>query len=592
MSDAPQAGREGRVYLLALLGIVIGLYAVGYVLLTDYYAAAIPHYDSVGGYIRAFEILNLAENSGYRPAVEYAARFHQSITQSFFAALFSPVLVKTPASFHLYNTLTTAVALAALFAFGRGAGMGGFGAACLALVFFLPDGLYWWSLGLFDYRRDPGFLGLLTGGYFLILAYLTGAWPARKRLWMGIASGAVMGLALISRDTGPPFVFGVAVLPALAIWLTLRKSLPLREWLSLPAGPLSGFLPFAAIYLWASAAMLSRIGDPLTMYGVGGDRMGSFFGNILSTLRLVTGYPAIRGSLVEPSPADLGLPYFTLTGILLAALAIIIAILWRAGQIETAARGPVNRAARVAALLGGIWIIAFVHLFLSLAVNWRAGQSFVVTVAPYYPSLIGVYSIAAGLALTARVKARAPLRAGLFIALGAVVLASMYGRADSRRPHYPDWIRPMHETVASLRSAGGGQAAIAELWHDDLKLPAVAFYAAQRRTLAPRRVFYQLDGKTYDFHIGTPKGEAARQALARAMERAARCQADYIVVSPTLAGYRQKGNPVFLYRYGGGFVEAILEDLKGRRVHIFGQDRTYPVAILDNRDRLACPDGR
>lgn len=592
---APEHRNEPRIFLIALLAVLVGFYALGQFLLTNYYASSIPHYDSVGGYTIGFETLNISRSQGYWAGILHALQYRLSIAQSFFAAIFSPILSKTPASFHLYNTICVAVALLGMFAFGRGARMTAFGAACLALVFFLPDGLYWWSLGLFDYRRDPGFLGLLTGSYFLILTYLTGDWTRMKRRWLGFASGMAMGLALLSRDSAPPYLLGVVAIPAFVIWLTAKKSLPLQDWLRVPVGPLCAFTPFALAYGLASPAMMRRMGDQLTMFGIGGSRWDSFLGNMSSTAKLIVGYPAFSQSLTKPPPVATGLPYYVMTVVIVLVLLIAVGALWRTGKIQAPTKDTAGLGLTSAAktsILAGFWIILFVHLFLSFIVSWRPNQPLIVTIAPYYSSLIGVYSIIAGLSLMAKFRGGWEWRGGLFLTFCMFVFLSMYLRAETRKPLYPEWSLPMHRAIASLRNRTGRPPTIAELWHDDVRVPAVIYLAVQKGVAPPKRAFFRFDGHTYDFYIAAPQGEKDRARLRRSMDHAARCEADFIIATTNLSAYARKSSLIFLYGSGRKFIAKILSDLNSRIIHVFAKETRYPIAILDNRDRIACGEPR
>ena len=57
-----------------------------------YYATHLPHYDSIGSYTFAYDVLNAYANEGWWAALRLATGFGLSLTQPLFAAVFAPLL--------------------------------------------------------------------------------------------------------------------------------------------------------------------------------------------------------------------------------------------------------------------------------------------------------------------------------------------------------------------------------------------------------------------------------------------------------------------------------------------------------------------
>jgi len=568
---------------LAVILLVLCVFHVASVrFVREFYAVNLPHYDSVGSLSIGYRILNAYAAGGstgaFAAMLADRASFALSMTQSGFAALFAPVLDRTPESFQLYNTIAVGWALVALYAFARGQHYGFGTAVAFSFMFFLPDGLWWWDFGLLDYRRDPATFAFLTAAFFFLLAGYLGDFSDRTRRGVFALCGLASGLTLLSRDSAPLFVIGTVVVPAAVLLALDVRRHGLRPALRTVAPALLAGLPFAVVLAINAGIVTARLADPLIGFGGGGNRRLALKANAPVTLELMRG--TWRNLYYHAPGASV-----TVFGWLAAAFA---GLAWlRVFRHAEPSAGPRGRLPRTTAvlLIAGVWCIVWVHLFLSLYVGWRPELPFTALAPPYLPALIGVYALGAAFMGRFAMSGGVLARSALVAASAAGILAAMQLRIDARTYDTPKVMVDANREVGQLTRPDGTRIQIAELWFDTLKVPMIDNYALQRGHRGPSRV--RFGEQSYDTAIAAPPDAARRDALLAALERAIRCDADYVVATTDLSQYDRADETLMIFRYGRPLVERLLADLKVVRGP-YVVPGTPDVVVLDNTSRATC----
>lgn len=595
-SSLPHQGVLNRRLLtssLALLVIVFAFHLFAVNEVRQFYDLNIPHYDSVGSLTFGYKILNAYRDGGYIAAFEFVAEHSASaalsLTQAYFAALFSPVLRTTPESLQLYNTLGVAVALLGIQTFCLRAGLSAAATICMLLLFFLPDGLWWWDFGLLDYRRDPGMFGFLVGAFFFLMALYARPRTDRKAVAISSAFGLVAGLAAISRDSAPLYVVAILGGPAAALAFLDVHVYGIRHAAKRIAAAVTTAAPFALILLLWFPLIIGRLSDPLVAYGAGTDAWSSLIENATLELELIVGTNRQISYYDKPwlTAAAMGVLAVVLLG------GLISACLRRRSQAWRVDRPP----ARIVLILlaSAAWIFLWQHLFLSLYVKWRPDMPFTVVAPPYLPSLIGFYALLAALfCLLPRVMGRGVVGrvSAMFLisltALGIYVLTD--ARVAARRYETPAWMYAANERIAQIVASRNRPAVFAELWFEGVKIPMITNRAVQMGTALPRRMRFLFDGHHYDTGIAAPEDAESRKRLLRAMDHAARCDADYIIVTTNLSRYSDETAPRLLFREGAAMVRTLVEESKGQAALQINAAQD-PILVIDNTDRRLCHSG-
>lgn len=588
MTNRPDIAPKKRDQLvsLAVLGFFLILfYASGHALISAHYQSHPAHYDSVGAYYVGFLILDSVSTNGFMDALSSIAPQHIALSplQTYFAWLLSPILSKSEASFHLYNTLWLGWAFGAIVLFGHRIGMRPQFAALLCLFILLPDALYWWQLGVFDYRRDPACLFLLTGSFFLMLGYFTGPGSGKYRQACGILLGLSTGLTLLSRDTAFGFVFGVIVIPSAFFLIRTLLSDGWRTALQDLVWPLMGGILPAAIWVGSLPKMLDRIMDPFMFNGAGINPFLSFIANLPQPL-MVWAFPFATENNTP----------WVLT-LLLAILGAGIFFLWRRGDVMRRELAiPNSDIYQIIAV--SVWAGVYVHLFLSFIVKWNiaANMGPLVSMAPYYYSMVAGYGIiAAGLLFLHIRGTEFFVNAGLVVC-AVLILGAGILRAEGREWPFLPWKMEAYNYTAELPGRDGKPAMIAELWREPVML-AVNVAARKKHLPEVNRMFFEYNGVTMDTFVGAPKEE--EEAVKAAMKEAVFCTADFIIMTTDIAHY-QKPSQILLFRDGRGMIEDIMKKLKKVPRRLFapqgtefvpnGNEDNAPILIVDNRERLGC----
>jgi len=579
-----------QILALAWIGLLAAVfYIYGRWAIDDYYTKAIPHYDSVGLYIKYFKLLDLIRAEGLGAALATMTGDSLSPLQVMFTILFSPVLEKSMASFHLYNTLCLLPALLSMYYCARSLRLTRGIALLFAATLLAPGGLYWWDMGVFDLRRDTGTLFLLTATLFGLIAYFRGEFPSeRARTVMGVCAGVSAGLCLLSRDTAFGFLFGVAVLPALLLWLWAfwRKSI-LANTRDL-AAPLAGFVPGLLVWLFFLQGVLDRIFDPYLFYGAGNPPLATLQQNAILPLFLLTDlfepYVWLKGTFATS----------TILGLLALTAAIgAVASLIRTGSDEDSSSFGAKASSSIALLGISAVVLIYVSVFLAFVVGWQPleGQPLLVTAAPYYYALPAFYCIVLAL-LVLLPRNQGTVVQALVAVLGfAVITAGLSTRSQTRKPEYPEWFTQMHLDVGRVLATVPDLPVVAEL-SDTLRLPAVQLLAIQNGGREPQRLRFTYAERSLDFAVAGPEDPSENAAFEKTIIEAVLCQSDFVLVETDINRYKDPGSAKYLNSQGAAMVQEITSALPQS-----GRTRYGPVGeppmfeLIDNRTRSACQSG-
>src|SRR5436190_1728188 len=156
----------GLAWLFTLTTAVITSFQV-----RDYYLVHLPHFDSIGAYLYAFNVMNTTVTQGRLPGIMLAAQNNLGWLEPFYALPFSWLPNRTPALLITMNFVLMALTQATIADWGRLNGYSRRHQLVLLLLPFLPGALYAWDGGLPDWRRDAPLNILLIGDLFLSLAY-------------------------------------------------------------------------------------------------------------------------------------------------------------------------------------------------------------------------------------------------------------------------------------------------------------------------------------------------------------------------------------------------------------------------------------
>jgi hypothetical protein len=579
-----------------LAAVVLGFHIIGTTLVRYYYGYHIAHYDSVGGLLQSMQTLDVYHDRGYMEGVESAwAKGPLSITQNMFAALFAPYIDPDPQGLQLYNTLAFGVAAMAMMVLLRRFGAGTPTILLGMAGIMLGDALYWWDLGAFDFRRDFGMYGLMCGMILLGGAYLAGPLRLGSEIRLGIAFGAVTGLTLICRDSAPLLMTGIAIVPLAALWAFSGFRDGWLPQLRKIAWPLIAFAPFAAIFFLKLEQLLSRVSNPLVMYGIDADGPNTLISNARRIPDAVFGlfsYPFNKAPWLSSIVVLL-----TFAGLGYACFRAWRTMKSREGEAGSAKIGATHEDAEKRArtrvlwfLLGtGVWTPFFLHLFFGMYLKWAADQPPIVAMAPYMLTLAGLTAVIAAALVFSTSQFSTRAGRGIALALFAIIALAIPARALTRITQYPPGTFEAHLDLARLSNLSGGPAVVAGLIDrtELMRVPAIQLLALQRGLPGLEQLKVRThEGQTVDFQIGIPEDPALRASILDAMDTALRCDADYIVVSRDLASYARSGGRLLLYSHGAEMVGGIISDLTGAVVRTLDPEKT--TVLLDNRQRATC----
>lgn len=533
-----------------------------------YYATHLPHYDSIGSYTFAYDVLNAYANEGWWASIKLASRFGLSFTQPMFAAVFAPFLSPTPQSLLLYNTLCLGLLCWSLYALCRALGAGrlqGIAAAALPLV---PDGFYWWNGGLQDWQRDPSYFCLLASSFFLFFRHL---------LLRTTASGVILGLAIaltiLSRDSAPGYVLMI-IGPLFVVWfIALVRKGRLRENAAALAVPVLVATAGAGVYaLFMLQHTLARFGNVYTFYSWHSGFLTSLQSQWKAPLEVLIGTSTGLGATAQVNLAVIG-------GLALMAVIVASLGLWRIER-QTLARSEVRML-----LLGGVW--AFLFTMINLIGIVGIGPLHFQQVKPmFYPTVI--LFLTAGVALIVslhRRKSRALAVTATAIFAGTLVLSAPARMAAKTFEHDPAH-RAALPTLIKLAGEKPG-AVFAFFWHDGITTDTLRYYLAQQNLGKPLQLgFSSRDGHAVDLAMGIPSGSNVGH-MQHDLLHATLCRADFVVVTTDVERYARDGELMFIFRHGRPVVESIMKELHDQPVFDY---RWYdvPLRLYDNRARSRC----
>lgn len=546
----PLAGRDSYYAGPVLLALTaIGFHAVAYHAVESFYATHLPHYDSMGSYTKAFEVITAYREQGFLRALTTASAYYLAWLQSFFALLGAPLLARTPQSLQLYNSLCVLLLMISLYGASRAFGGSPLKSYLLSLLVFLPDGLFDWWGGYQDLQRDPTFLSLLAATYFGFFALV---WdPSTRR---SVFVGVVGVLCVMSRGNAV-MLMGVTLGPLVLAWVCYR--LYLRDATSV----FKTLAPAAAAFLvlvtpnlvYTYSLNVARYNNPYVAYALGDSAWKSLQLLWATPLRLMFGrFGDIGGGAHGTALAAYGALIIFMVG---------IAILTAVGALRISGRRLTDRKT-IILCASGAWIIA-VNIFLMcvvLAIYVKVGVDQLKY--PFYPSLIGFLSFffAVGMA----VDAGAGLRLKSYTAytacglIGLTMLGLCAFRFSVRAPNpTPEYIGTA-SSLATLLTQSGGDATVAFLWHDIISIDTLRFYAASQGRSFPKKFVYQApDGAWLDTAVAVPPGVDYRE-LQAALLRQLEAKADYVVFTAELRNYELPNHHMFLFKYGRPVIESVM----------------------------------
>jgi hypothetical protein len=533
-----------------------------------YYATHLPHYDSIGSYTFAYDVLNAYANDSWWAAMKLATTFGLSLTQPLFAALFAPFLTAAPHSLLAYNSLCLGLLSWSLYALCRALGGGalkGFAAAAVPLV---PDAFYWWNGGLQDWQRDPSYLCLLATSFFLFFRHLVVRTKAS-----GTALGIAIALTILSRDSAPGYVLSILG-PLFAVWLVaLVRAGRLRQNAAALAIPVSIAAAGAAVYAaFMLQHTLARFGNVYIFYSWHSGLIASLRAQWRAPVELLIGTGEGPGA---SAGANLGIA----AGI--GLLAVVLALLgaWRV-DCALFARRQVR-----ALLLAALWAFLFTVVNL-IAVVGIGPLPFQQVKPMFYPTLILLMAAAVALILSLRtpkgllirVTATAVFAAGLVLSIPARIAAKTFA-------HDPVHVSALPRLI-SLASEKPG-AVLAFFWHDGITPDTLRYYLAQRNARKPvQLVFTSRDGQLVDLAMGIPGGLDVLQ-MQNDLLHGTLCRADFVVVTPQLSWYERKYELMFIFRHGRPVVERLMNELRGRLIFEYAW-HDVPLHVYDNRLKSRC----
>ena len=533
-----------------------------------YYASHLPHYDSIGSYTFAYDVLNTYAAQGWWAGVKHASGFGLSLTQPMFAAVFAPFLSSTPQSLLLYNSLCLGLLCWALYVLCRALGAGPFKGVAAAALPLVPDAFYWWNGGLQDWQRDPSYFCLLASSFFLFFRHL---------LIRTTASGMILGLAIaltiLSRDSAPGYVLMI-IGPLFIVWfIALVWQKRLRQNIAALAVPALIATAGAGVYaLFMLQHTLARFGNVYTFYSWHSGFLITLRAQWMAPYEVLIGTSTGLGAAARVNLAVIG-------GLALAAVILALLRLWRIER-QTLVRPAVRML-----LLGGLW--AFLFTMINLIGIVGIGSLPFAQVKPMcYPAVI--LFLAAGVALIVSLhsrKGRGFAAAATALFAGTLVLSAPVRIAAKTFDHDPAH-RAALPTLIKLAGEKPG-AVFAFFWHDGITADTLRYYLAQRNQGKPLQLgFSSRDGHAVDLAMGIPSGSNVAN-MQHDLLHATLCRADFVVVTTQLERYARDDELMFIFRHGRPVVEGIMKELHDQPVFDY---RWYdvPLRLYDNRARSRC----
>ncbi len=352
------------------------------------------------------------------------------------------------------------------------------------------------------------------------------------------------------------------------------------------------------IFFLKLGQLLERISNPLLMYGIDADGSNT----LISNARRIP--DAVLGLFNYPFNKAPGLSTI-LVLMTFASLGYICFLAWRAmksgtGEAATAGTAAADditekraRGRVVWFLLGtAVWVPVLLHLFFAVYLKWATDQPPVVAMAPYMLTLTGL-SAKIGAALVFGAP-QFSTRTGKIIALllFAAISLSIPARTLTRMIQYLPGTYESHLDLARLSNLSGGPAVVAGLTDrtELMRTPAIQLLALQHglSTLQQLKINTH-EGQTVDFQIGIPDDPTLRAFILDAMDKALRCDADYIVANLDPAFCARSSERLLIYAHVADMVSGTIALANGV-VRTLDPEKT--TVLLDSRQRNICPGGQ
>ncbi|SEH30309.1 hypothetical protein SAMN04244559_00892 [Magnetospirillum fulvum] len=555
------------------LALVLCLFhALLYWKIAEFYAAHLPHYDSIGSYTQAFRVLRAYHQDGWGAAFELASKFHLSLTQAMFAALFAPLLDSTPQSLQLYNTLALAMLSFTLASTTRLLGGGKWSALAAGLLPLLPDGLYWWQSGWQDWQRDPAYIAFLASAAFLLLRH-----AALRTTTSGVLLGVAVGLTIISRDSAPGYVVMI-IGPAyvvLAVTLLVRHR---SEWRAIMI-PVLTSLPFAALYaIFQLPGTLARFGNAYIFYGWNSGLQVSAAAHWAAPFKLLIGrWQAGQGLAGNQALVE--------TAAVFGCLLVLggLAFASRCLRFESM---PGRRRLAVAAVTLGLWAV-FVTMANLIVVVGLGNIGFESVKPMFFPTLLLFFALGVVALGCLRASPRTGRLAGpATLAFAVLLLAWAPHRLDLKGyDESASTMAALPKIMALLQEKPG--AVVVFYWQDGITVDTLIYYSVQRGLQEPRTLYFTApDGAGLDVNIGVLPNMAVTE-IQDIMVRDTLCKADFVLLAADRTFYTHSDNPLFIRRHGGPIFDRLTAALKGKEAFSYNW-WSYPLTLYDNRTRPPC----
>jgi hypothetical protein len=544
-------------WLFTLTSAVITMFQV-----RDYYLVHLPHFDSIGAYTYAYNVMNTAVTQGRIPAIRLAAQNNLGWLEPFYALPFSWLPNRTPALLITMNFVLMALTQATIADWGRLNGYSRRHQLVLLLLPFLPGALYAWDGGLPDWRRDAPLNILLIGDLFLSLAYVQ-----RPTAWRGVALGVLVGLTQLSRDNALSMV-ALVVFPAIVLaFVSALRAAGGRvgqaglTLVQIAWRPLVVFLILTLPYYSMTwQATLYRYTN--LVWGPGEDRLKSLEQFWTSPYDVLLGGTTMFNGHAAVAEAT---RWILLVGLGLVAVLLVTRVVLPSAGVVTKWRSRV--------LLGsGSFVVVAVILYNTVGLGYGAQYHGV----PFFPVLVGMTAIFAG--LTDLVKAspsccrQTLAHLALGLAIVAFIPANTYRVQENEfDPVGNDMVRTAREAALKI-SETADRRAVAVYWFDGFSSYHVNYYLAETRR-NPIIIPEKIDGPLRN-------GETPDQWFAR-MRQATDERAGVVVVNTELFRYANPEAEPGLFHDGGPFIQSLLDDPRYTVVHRF-RIASYEFAVLDN----------
>lgn len=534
---------------LILITPSIFLYATAYFLVNRYYSIGLPYYDSVGSYWNMFSIMNTTRESGIIDGIRLASDYSLSWLQSFFAVIASFILPKTPHALMLLNFICLGIAQISIYQYIRVVGFVKEKAITLALLPLLPGALWSWYGGYIDMRRDASFVSLLTATFFAFAVYLNK--PTVKR---GIATGILIGLTQWSRGNAAPYIviILVSVLVGYLYFVPNKKKVSIVRSLLITA--ISTFVLLLPYYAFNIHAILAK-------YLYGSWALGE--NRLLSLGFVVSSFPML---LLGTSKATAKISAYFFIAFVIISIVVV--------RDKKLFFGKIRHEIKPLVLAGFIIILATIFFNgVILGFNRFAGA------IPNYPILVGIYSISIAVFVSLKVKKlSAQNSAKVVIFFIASILFLNVLRIQQARPQTdPDKVTLAKKVADDLANTLSG-CWVSYIWIDHINVHDLNFYLTQKGYKPIRASSGLAMGADIEMPFDPNRTiDKQREDFAYAIRTR-----PFIVISDDMAGYEDKNNQFFIFRFGRPVIEGILTDPKLKKIYSF-YDGARNYTILENQ---------